>query len=351
MECRRLSAVQWRQVWQRLPEGVRDVYSNPDYHDVCAAWVVAQPECLYAGTESKFALYSYLRCAVDESLCDGRSLFDAQTCYGYGGPLFCGEWSTGERIAALAVFGEQLRRTDVVAEFVRCRTEGFSAGELVAADYRVLKVRNNVECGIGVVDGAGIPASWRQKARRVRRAHRAGLSYTVGSAPPRIAQFERLYAMTAQRRAMAGFYRFDLAHFRSLLSVDSDNIQLILVERPGGEVVAGAILFLCGEVAYYHLGASNLDYRELCPSEFLYFAMARVAAERGVTRMIWGGGLGDDPNDSLFRFKSHFGDRIVPVHIACRVIDADSYRQLCARWEAQNPAQAGSAKMFLRYRQ
>jgi hypothetical protein len=315
--------------------------------------VGGQPECIFLSDGSGYALYSYLRRPIEGFSTAGRRVFDTETCYGYGGPIFCGDWAAENRIGALRAAQRYLEASGVVAEFIRCRCDGFAADDFRAADYRVLQVRTNVECDLEPGALEAIPPTWHKKARRdINRARRAGLCYRIGGDKEHIAEFARLYRMTAERLDMTPFYRFDLAHFEALLSLEPDLVKLLVVHRTGGaECVSAGILFLGGETAHYHLGASDLAHRAVCPNDFLLFALARVAAEHGMRKIVWGGGLGNDPNDSLQKFKERFATQLVPVHIACRVIDDGAYQDLCTQWEARYPEKRETKRLFLRYRQ
>jgi serine/alanine adding enzyme len=353
MDLSVLTRHEWRRIWLELPPLSRGVFSNPDYHDVCANWVSAEPECLLLREGDRSVTYSYLRCPIDESLTGNRNLFDVQTCYGYGGPIFCGGWTASERRHALRTIGNYLRDTSVVAEFIRCRTERIDLDDFLGANYEVRRVRTNVEWSLALGDSNEIPPTWRRSARRnISQGRRRGLVHTLGSSTEDIAEFDRLYQITAERRSMEPFYRFNTAQFASLLALDPQRVKLILVRHSDkGTCIAGGILLVDGTSAYHHLGASDPAFLALCPNDYLMFALAGIAASHPVHRIVWGGGRSNDPQDTLFKFKSRFGDRFAPVHIACRVIDAATYERLCARWEARNPEGRTSTRLFLRYRQ
>ena len=154
-----------------------------------------------------------------------------------------------------------------------------------------------------------------------------------------------MYEQTAERLGMAVGYRFDRAYFDGLARVPG--VRLLTVEL-GCEAVAGAVVFIGGELAHYHLGASDFAHHQARPNDLLYVAMADFARESGCRRIVWGGGLSDDPSDTLFRFKAHFGGVRRRVFCAGRVIDSQAYEGLCREWEAGNPGR--SSKMFLKYR-
>jgi hypothetical protein len=148
---------------------------------------------------------------------------------------------------------------------------------------------------------------------------------------------------------MANHYRFDRAYAQAILS--TPGAALVVVDAPseaGPTPVAAAILLLGGRLAYYHLGASDFAHQHLRPNDFLYYAMASVARAHGCARITWGGGMSNDPDDSLFRFKTHFGALRTPVFCAGRVLDRAAFDAQVGAWAAANPGR--EARMFLKYR-
>jgi hypothetical protein len=330
-------AAEWERAWRDLPPDRREVYYHPAYHRVAARWEGAAPHCVRLEHGSGWMLCPYLLHPVP----DGG--VDAQTAYGYGGPLFVGEWSGTQREAALAALARHLHDGGAVAEFVRCHTEWADGDALRAAGYRVFQVRTNVEC---TLSEGPFDQTWASGARRnVRKARSAGLTARAGGSAADWQAFTRLYAMTAERLGMSPGYRFDEEYLYGLASVPG--VRLLVVDA-AGEAVAGAIVFVGGRLAHYHLGASDFAYQENRPNDLLYHGMAALAREAGCERIVWGGGMSNDPDDTLFRFKTHFGAVRRPVYCAGRVIDPEAYDRLCAQWQARHPDR--ESKLFLKYR-
>jgi hypothetical protein len=338
MQLTTLNATQWQDHCNDLPPPCREVYFQPAYAQLCARWERATAHCLRIRDDDGWLLYPYLAHPIDA---DDRH--DIQTPYGYGGPLFIGDWPLDRRVAALHLIREHLRAAGAVAEFVRCHTEWLDPDTLRAADYKVFQVRTNVECDLTTDD---VTATWAPAARRnLRKAQNANLTWRTGSTQSDWHTFESLYIQTAKRLEMPPSYRFDSAYFAALSQID--RARLLLVEHDRTPIAA-AILFLGGALAHYHLGASDFAHQHLRPNDFLYFAMATCAKDAGCRRIVWGGGLSNDPADTLFRFKSHFGHLHRPAFAAGKVIDQPAYDRLCNRWRETHPG--ATFKLFLAYR-
>jgi len=341
----RLDRDAWVRAWSSLPSERQSTYYHPDYVSAAAHWEGGAADCLHVdGGGGRRLLYPYVR----HSIPDAANLFDVQTAYGYGGPLFVGEWDHAGRVEALRDIGQRLAERGAVAEFVRCHEQWTDLDALRDAGYATPIVRINVSCDLLADD---VSSTWASNVRRnLKRAAAAGLRWRAGATAADLHAFSSLYAMTADRLGMAASYRFDEAYFRSLFAMGDSLARLVLVETPQGKPIAGAVVLCAGQIAHYHLGGSDFAHQNDRPNDFLYLAMAETARAAGCTSIAWGGGLSTDPADSLFRFKCGFGTHRVPVHIGCRVLNEDSYRALNEDWERRNPDRAAECKLFLRYR-
>ena len=341
-----LSREAWQAAWHALPADRREVYWHPVFCAAAARWEGGVAECVRAAAgDGAWLLYPYVRHPVRGY--DGfADRWDAQTAYGYGGPLLVGDWEPAVAVDALREIGRSLARRGAVAEFVRCHTEWVDTDALPAAGYRTPRVRTNVEYDLPPVGPVDEP--WASNVRRnLRKAAAAGLRWSVST---HLAAFESLYRATAHRLEMADAYRFDPAYFAALHRLDPSRVKLILVTTADGTPAAAALLFIGGRLAHYHLGASDFAHQASRPNDLLYLAMATVARDAGCARIVWGGGTSDDPADTLLRFKSGFGAIRRPVHVGCRALDPDAYERLIDAWTARHPDRAASSRLFLRYR-
>jgi hypothetical protein len=354
LTCRSVKPEELINIWNSIPGDCREPYWHPQFLFASASWEKAHLQCLSIQNKTGRLLYPYLCHPIsgyDQIV--RNSLFDVQTAYGYGGPLFLGDWATEEKIEALKRIAEYLHEQGAVAEFVRCHTAWCAPAVFEGAGYQVIKVRTNVECDLEANGTSDFSKTWAPVARRnLRIARRAGLRYRLGASIDDVTQFCRLYFETYQRIGMAPFYRFDMAYFRELSSLPSEHVALILVESPNEPhlAIASALVLIGAGRAYYHLGGSDLRYRGERLNDFLYWAMADEAQKRGCRRIVWGGGTSDSEEDTLFRFKRHFGNILTPVFVAGRVLDQTTYDNLCAEWARRNSASYRESRMFLQYR-
>jgi lipid II:glycine glycyltransferase (peptidoglycan interpeptide bridge formation enzyme) len=144
---------------------------------------------------------------------------------------------------------------------------------------------------------AGFNQLWR---RNVRKAEKAGVEVTVGSAAD-LEEFHRIYVETAGRdrftpRPISYFRRM----FDCMLAEDPDRIRLYLA-RHDGRLLAATTAVNVGGHTWYSYGASTTEGRELRPSNAVQWRMIQDAHARGATVYDMRG-ITDtlDPADHLF---------------------------------------------------
>jgi|SRR5688572_8063358 len=341
----RLDRAAWIRAWSSLPAERQSTYYHPDYVAAAARWESGEADCLRIDGDDGWMLYPFVRHAIPG---DSRGAFDVQTAYGYGGPLFVGEWDQPSRANALRDIGRHLAEAGAVAEFVRCHERWTDLVALHEAGYATPVVRTNVACDFSA---EAVPGSWASNVRRnLKRATSAGLGWRTGTTDQDLDAFMKLYAMTANRLGMAASYQFDSAYFRTLFDMGERLTRLVLVESSNGIPVAAALVLCGGNIAHFHLGGSDFAHQSDRPNDLLYLAMVETARAAGCSSIAWGGGLSTDPADSLFRFKCGFGKIRTSAHIGCRVLNEPAYRSLIEDFERRNPDRAATCKLFLRYR-
>jgi lipid II:glycine glycyltransferase (peptidoglycan interpeptide bridge formation enzyme) len=132
-----------------------------------------------------------------------------------------------------------------------------------------------------------------------------------------LAEWYRLYEETARRDRIT-LHREQ--YYRTLFSLagsyGAGAAELYLLSaRHEGELLAGIIVAVKGDGAWYLYGASSNRKRNLMPSYALQWRAVRLARERGCRFYdLFGVPPSDDPRHpmhGLFRFKTGFGGRVV----------------------------------------
>jgi len=156
-------------------------------------------------------------------------------------------------------------------------------------------------------------ASLNRRARQnIRYSDRQGVEIRIGSDIDMVRKFHELHCSTRKRRHSllaqpVSFFENIWAHFAPI-----DGIVIALAEYEG-EVIAGSLNLVWGDVWYHKFSASNGDFLHLKPNEALAWRCMRVARERGLTSYDWG--VSDLDQPGLIEYKRKFAsdERIVTV--------------------------------------
>jgi lipid II:glycine glycyltransferase (peptidoglycan interpeptide bridge formation enzyme) len=143
-----------------------------------------------------------------------------------------------------------------------------------------------------------------------RLAERKGVEVSMGGAEA-VPEFWQLYAGTAGRKH---FEWRAQSYFEDLMRSFGDAARIFLARREGAPL-AGALVIVFGNTAYYLYGASGGD-RSVKPAELLQYRAMLWSKEQGATNYdLWGipaHPTDDNPLYGVYRFKSGFGGREQP---------------------------------------
>lgn len=168
-------------------------------------------------------------------------------------------------------------------------------------------------------DEATLLARMKPKTRyNIRLAARRGVAVRPGGAED-LEAFYHLYRITAQRD---GFVIRPFAYYRDVWAqfLAAGRAHLLLAEH-GGQPIAGLIMFVFGQTAWYMYGASENAHRERMPNHLLQWEAIQLAKQLGCTCYdMWGAPDRLDESDPMwgvYRFKVGFGGQTVLGLGAC----------------------------------
>jgi lipid II:glycine glycyltransferase (peptidoglycan interpeptide bridge formation enzyme) len=156
---------------------------------------------------------------------------------------------------------------------------------------------------------AAMKSKWRYN---IRLAGRKGVVIRQGQAGD-IPAFYQMYAKTAARD---GFLIRPAAYYREVWQrfMEAGRAKMLLASV-GEDMVAGLILFVFGQTAWYMYGASTGQHRRSMPNHLLQWEAMCQAKAQGCTRYdMWGAPDVFDETDGMwgvYRFKRGFGGEVV----------------------------------------
>jgi hypothetical protein len=143
-------------------------------------------------------------------------------------------------------------------------------------------------------------ASFDQKWRyNLRKSLKAGLQFEVG-APSRLDEFDALYQAMSERKRFPDYSAYTSIRSFFAQSVEGAEPQLFFVRREG-ELIAGAIIFTCGNTASYLYGATNEQALPLRAGYLMHWEVIRWLRDNTAAR--WYDLGGTDGFAGLHQFK------------------------------------------------
>lgn len=250
-------------------------------------------------------------------------LWDATSCYGYGGP-----WWEGEEVVAgiREALDEWARDRGIVSTFLRFHPVlGNSAG--AAGIFDALHLNETVQWPLA--PALDLLAGMKKKHRQyARKSAREGLTSTVVVNPTNLEDFVRLYHDSMDRLDAGKFYRFSDDYWEAM--AEPGGCETIVSDvQFDGQTVASLLCLSGQQFLHAHLLGTNETGRERKANYLAYIAAARWAQENGKSGFHLGGGYGSDGGD-LLAWKRGFCPMAEPrqFSVAKVVHDPETYRQL-----------------------
>lgn len=337
VEILNVNSKKWYEYLELMPEEYQDIYFLNDYYRIHQDEGTAK--CFFYKSKNKFAMYPFL---LNEITCFdiGKGYFDIQSAYGYGGPIA----NTDDSVFLKdfeAEFINYSKEKNIIAEFIRfhpllCNHNMFTTNITVVHNrFTVaLDLKKKIE-DIWIHD-------IKSKNRNIiRKAIKSNLTVEQTKS---LKEFRNLYFKTMKKVRADKYYYFNDRYFREIKkNKHFININVLFNNR----VIASAIFIMFKKYFHYHLAGSNKDYLNLAPNNFLLWEAIKYANEKGYRWFHFGGGITNSKNDSLYKFKSKFSDRICNFYIGKRVHNENVYKYLIKKWEKEKRKKA---EILLQYR-
>ena len=163
----------------------------------------------------------------------------------------------------------------------------------------------------------------------IRKAEKNGIVIKHGQGIELFDDFIQIYNATMDKDHAEEYYYFKPEFYKSIHDDLKDNYEMFWAEYEG-KIIAMSIMIFANGRLNYHLSGSDLQYRNLAPSNLLLYKAALWGCEQGMKTFHLGGGVGSE-EDSLFKFKiafNRFSD--CQFSIAKHIFDKKKYDELVA---------------------
>jgi hypothetical protein len=320
---------QWNEIYESMPEFIGKIYYSFNYFEALRANNEGTPSAVYFKTENGFIFYPFLIKDVPNLLAQGYA--DIESPYGYGGPVIIGCDYKDIRQYIQEYFN-LMREQRVIAEFVRF-SPFLPINEALKETYELSLNRKTVCIELNDSFAEVIKGCTGARKRNYKRACRnlyLETNYEINQAKN---IFKNLYTKNMNRLEADNYYYFSDNYFDKLLELPAENISLNIVCTYDRTPVAAGIFLKDSVSVHYHLGASDLTYKEMQPASFLILNTAKEAIGEGKKAFHLGGGVSKDCDDKLFRFKRGFSEQVLNFYIGKKIYDIDKYNLISKNWQ------------------
>ena len=327
----------WRTLVEELPWQGKDIYYLPEWYATWEESGHGQSRCLYAEIDGDQFLYPFLLREI-EGYDLPRRYYDIETAYGYGGVVVCGNPPLKSIQHFNRLIDEWLAEHSVVTELVRL-SPLLNHVKWRQCDY--FCVRKDVFLDVPGKTGEQIWTHHLSSSTRnkIRKGEKKGLiTHFSKSLEKPIDEFIPLYYESAARLKMDKFYWFSEDYFKAL-SNQLGGLCFTANVTLGEEVVSSSIWLQYDGTVHYFLAATGNNSTKISCSDAYFWAVISRLVDSGDCKLIhFGGGLSNDINDSLFRFKAKYGNRVEDVFIGRRIHLPEIYESLSRQWENRWPS-------------
>jgi hypothetical protein len=333
---------EWNEALKQIPSNNKDINYTPQWYDSWIEHEKAEPVCLYMEHEGYHILYPFFLNRISD--CDlKQEYFDVQSAYGYGGAI-----ASSDDLPAYIKSGfnrlvdEWMHDNNVIAEFIR----GNPLIQSFKRDAEYSVVRQNVY----IVTDTDYRIPDKQARQNVNKAKSSGLTIHYDKGLAYIQEFAALYQRTAKRLNMQPYYNFEITYFNNISNLLKEYTTLINIFQDD-KLVAGGLYFKYDERATLHLVGSDENYLHMRVNDMLYHAAIQLSINSGAKILNVGGGTSNDPNDTLYRFKSKYSSNHKPVEVGKKILNKEVFERITHSWEQKYPDLAKKyGNYFLKYR-
>lgn len=318
----RIYGINQAQHWDETVKGFAeyDVYYLSGYVKAFHIHGDGDPFLLYYEGEGLKAIYVYMR---RPTVIEG--VYDSVTPYGYGGVLFEGDASEEKRQAFWKEYLEKMEEEHIVDNFVRYHP-------VLKNAVPMKSVSNVIDLGHTIaMDLASPDVIWdnivSKNRNMIRKAEKNGIEILNGQGMELMDQFIEIYNATMRKDNAEEYYYFKRPFYESIDRDLKDNYEMFYAMYEGRPIAMSIMIFANGRLNY-HLSGSDIEYRNLAPSNLLLYKAALWGYEQGCKTFHMGGGVGSG-EDGLYKFKAAFNKNSdYQFSIGKQIFDQEVYDEL-----------------------
>ena len=297
-----------------------DVYYLSGYVKAFMTHGDGVPQIFCYSTDALRGIYVYMK---RKTAIEG--IYDSITPYGYGGFLFDGDTSEKNLRDLWKAYTNKMKEENIVDNFVRYHPVLGNAIPMKTCSV-VIDLGKTVTMDLTSEDV--IWANIHSKNRNmIRKAEKNGVEIKHGQGVELFDEFIKIYNATMDKDNAEEYYYFKHEFYESIHNDLKDNYEIFWAEYKNKIIAMSIIIFANGHLNY-HLSGSDVEYRNLAPSNLLLYKAALWGCEHGFNTFHLGGGVGSG-EDNLYKFKAAFNRKSdCQFSISKMVFDQEKYDAL-----------------------
>lgn len=302
-----------------------DIYYYPNFLDIDAKIQKGAYEIFFFRKGNEVFIYPYIKLPFKEE--KFKEYFDISSPYGY-----CGPFSTSE-----SIFQEgeeafiEYNKNKCVTEFVRYH---YIYNEQQKFTKHIQNIQNRTVVTLDTsLDWETIWTKEFSSTNRnlIRKLEKEEYRFVLTNEKEDLLGFTEMYYSTMKNAGASDFYFFDKELINRLYADLEEKIFLVKVEKEN-VVYSYSLFFISGGIGTYYLSARNVDYPKVPATNYLLTKAAEFLKEKGATILNFGGGLTNEQDDYLFKFKRNFSKDTKEFFIGKRIFNNNIYNQIVNDW-------------------
>lgn len=332
--------LEWDNIVKSFPD--YDVYYLSGYLMAFRLHGDGEPFLLYYEGQGLRAIYVYMK---RSTAIEGE--YDSVTPYGYGGVLFEGDTSEANLKAFWKAYLDEMAKEHIVDNFVRYHP-------VLKNAVPMKPISNVIDLGKTIAMDLSSPELiWEnihsKNRNMIRKAEKNGIVIEHGQGMELFDKFIEIYNATMDKDHAEEYYYFKRPFYESIHNDLRNNYEMFYAKLED-KIIAMSIMIFANGRMNYHLSGSDIEYRNLAPSNLLLYKAALWGCEQGFRTFHLGGGVGSG-EDSLYKFKAAFNKNSdYQFSIGKQIFDQAKYDELVRIRRESDPGFDGSSSYFPVYR-
>lgn len=319
-----------------------DVYYLNGYVKAFMIHGDGNPYLLYYEENGLRAIYVFMMRHTDLP-----GVFDSTTPYGYGGVLFEGNDTLVNKQSFWKAYKAKMIELNIIDNFVRYHP-------VLANAVPMKNIATVIDLGKTVaIDLESPEVIWEnihsKNRNMIRKAEKKGIEIRHGKGMDLFKEFIRIYNATMDKNHAEEYYYFGEKFYESIDKDLTDNYEIFYAVYEE-KIIAMSIMIFANGKLNYHLSSSDVEYRNLAPSNLLLYKAALWGCEQGMKTFHLGGGVGSGV-DNLFKFKIAFNTKSdYQFSIGKEIFNQQKYDELVELRAASDSNFDRKSKFFPVYR-